>query len=401
MESFSRDFVDAGQTVFQAGDEGSCAFVIEEGCVEVLREDAEAVHRVAVLAQGAMFGEMSLLDGHPRMATVRALLPTRLIRIERTHVESLLEQSDPVIRYLLQLLLARFRRTRALVLDSGEAVEIQDSFRPGLPVDDLHGAAVRMLTLTSDLGAAIEREQMEAFYQPIVDLVDGTLVGFEALIRWRHPSLGLVSPAEFVPLAEKTGIVQQLGAWVLDRALADWVHLRTHCTGALRFMSVNVSAPELTGEHVVETIEATLARHHAAPSELRIELTETIVITRLQVVSATLERLRTLGVSIALDDFGTGYAGLDYLQALPFSSIKIDKSFIQQMGQSERSFHIVKSALELARRLGLGLVAEGIEDEATAAALLEMGCRHAQGYYFGRPMPREKVAEWVAARGTP
>ena len=402
MDNFSRDFVEAGQVVFRAGEPGDCAYVIEEGCVEVLREDTVAAQRLAVLAQGAMFGEVALLDRQPRMATVRALLPTRLIRIERTHVESLLQQSDPVIRYLLQLLLARFRRTRALLLDSGDSVEIHDSFQPNAPVDDLHAAAVRTLTLTSDLSSAIERNQLEAFYQPIVDMIDRSLVGFEALIRWRHPALGLVSPAEFVPLAEKTGMVHRIGAWVLDRALSDWTQLRAHCVAdsSTRFMSVNLSAPELSGEDVVQTVQEALVRHHTTPSELRVELTETIIITRVAQVTASLEQLRALGVSIALDDFGTGYAGLDYLQALPFSSIKIDKSFIQQMARAERSYHIVKSALELARRMDLGVVAEGIEDEPTAASLIEMGCRYGQGYLYGRPMPADKVAGWVAEQRT-
>ena len=399
MDNFSRDFVAAGDLVFRAGTPGDCAYVIEEGCVEVLRDDASGALRMAVLAEGALFGEVALLDRLPRTATVRALLPTRLIRIERNHVESLLAQSDPVIRYLLQLLLSRFRRTRGLALDSTETEPVQDSFRPGLPVDDLHAAAVRTLTLTSDLNAAIDRGQLEAFYQPIVDIQSRSLAGFEALIRWRHPALGLVSPAEFVPLAEKTGLVHRIGAWVLDRALHDWTRLRAFCKGETGspFMSVNLSAPELSGEDIVETVQATLARHDTTPAELRVELTETIIITRVAQVSASLERLRGLGVSIALDDFGTGYAGLDYLQMLPFTSIKIDKSFIQQMPRSERSYHIVKSALELARRLGLGVVAEGIEDDATAASLLEMGCRYGQGYLYGKPMPAEKVADWAGA----
>ena len=400
MDNFARDSIAAGELVFRAGTPGDCAYVIEEGCVEVLREEAFGSQRVAVLAEGALFGEVALLDRQPRTATVRALLPTRLIRIERAHVESLLQQSDPVIRYLLQLLLARFRRTGGFALDRVETETIHDSFRPGGPVDDLHAAAVRTLTLTSDLNAAIDRGQLEAFYQPIVEMRERSLVGFEALIRWRHPALGLVSPAEFVPLAEKTGVVHRIGAWVLDRALRDWTQLRAFCTGeaGARFMSVNLSAPELSGDDVVETVEATLARHQTTPAELRVELTETIIITRVAQVSSSLARLRGLGVSIALDDFGTGYAGLDYLQMLPFSSIKIDKSFIQQMPRSERSYHIVKSALELARRLSLEVVAEGIEDEATALSLLEMGCRHGQGYLFGKPMPVDRVAGWLAAR---
>ena len=140
-----------------------------------------------------------------------------------------------------------------------------------------------------------------------------------------------------------------------------------------------------------------MQEHHMQPQELRIELTETIVISNLDAVSAALHQLRAMGVGIALDDFGTGYAGLSYLQTLPFSCIKIDKTFVQQMHTSERSFQIIKSALELSRLLDITTVAEGIEDAATGAALASMGCTYAQGYHYARPMPASSIAPWAQA----
>lgn len=390
VDRFSREDFPAGVLVFQAGDPGDCAYVIEDGCVEVLRGEGAAAQRVAMLAQGAMFGEVALLDHQPRTATIRTLVPTRLVRIERDHVQSLLDRADPVVQFLMQVLLARFRHS------SGESVASLAGEQ-----DDLQDAAVRTLTLANDLAHAIDRQQLELYYQPIVHIHDQSLAGYEALIRWRHPSLGMVNPMEFIPLAEKTGLVHRLGRWVLERATSDWALLQPLCVQSGSeppFMSVNFSAPELGSQGVVEMIRSALQRHAMRPAELHVELTETIIINSVDVVSQALQQLRTLGVAIALDDFGTGYAGLDYLQALPFSCIKIDKSFVQQMQSSERSFQIVRASLELARVLGLSTVAEGIEDESTRQQLANLGCTYGQGYHFGRPMPCAELPAWSQRR---
>ena len=392
-DPLKREFFDNRQVVFHAGDPGACAYVIEEGCVEILRPEGSGVRRLAVLAEGAMFGEVALLDGQPRTATVRALIPTRLIRIDRAHVEELVRRSEPVVQYLLQLLLARFRRALEPVGPSDTAADP--------PQGAVQAAAVRALSLASELAEAIDKRHLELFHQPLVRLNDGATVGFEALVRWRHPQLGTISPGEFIPLAEKTGLVHRMGRLVLERALEDWKHLRALCApdGAeAPFVSLNLSAPELGSEDIVSAIGDALSRHGTPAAELHVELTETIVINRVDRVSSALAALRASGVGIALDDFGTGYAGLDYLQSLPFSCLKIDKSFVQQMGESERSFQIVRSALELARVLGMSTIAEGIEDAATAERLRSMGCRYGQGYHIGRPMPVPEVLGWAAAR---
>lgn len=396
---FKREQFEGQMTVFKNGDSGDAAYVIESGCVEVLAGADQ--RRVAVLAAGAMFGEVALLDRQPRTATVRTLVPTSLVRIDRAHVEELLVRADPVIQYLLRLMLERFRNSSAEPA-SAEAppLDRQTTTAAALPTVDLHAAAVRTLSLAHDLSDAIDNSQLELFYQPIILYADAALVGFEALIRWRHPQLGMVSPDEFIPLAEKTGLIHRIGQWVLNQAATDWQTLRKLCLSDSvhkPFMSVNLSAPELCGAGIVESIQTCLQEHHFLPQELRIELTETIVISNLDAVSAALQRLRSMGVGIALDDFGTGYAGLSYLQTLPFSCIKIDKIFVQQMHSSERSFQIIKSALELSRLLNITTVAEGIEDAATGAALADLGCTYAQGYLYARPMPASDIPPWAHA----
>lgn len=381
--------------MFRTGEYGEAAYVIESGCVEVLAGPADAPRRVAVLTEGAMFGEVALLDRQARTATVRTLMPTRLVRIDRAHVEELLARADPVIQYLLRLMLERFRNSSGTPSGT-EGADVGPSGKA-----ELHSLAVHTLSLAHDLAQAIADNQLVLYYQPIILLNGNVPVGFEALVRWNHPKLGMVSPDEFIPLAEKTGLVHRIGEWVLQRAAADWPALRNCCAGSGEhqpFMSVNLSAPELCAPGIVQGIQACLAQHAMPARELRIELTETAIVSSLEAVSAAIHALRELGVGIALDDFGTGYAGLGYLQTLPFTCLKIDKSFVQQMHDSGRSFHIVKSALELSRQLGLSTVAEGIEDEVTANALRDMGSTYAQGYFFARPMPAEAVAAWAKAK---
>lgn len=397
-DAFDRERFDANELVFRWGDPGESAYVIEEGCVEVLAGAGAEPTRIAILTTGAMFGEVALLDRQPRTAAVRALVPTRLIRIDRSHVEELLLRADPVIQYLMRLLLARFRSTH----DAAGLQQRQDahpnSTADAMQTQDLHHAAVRTLSLAQDLSDAIALHQLELYYQPLIAFDQLTMVGYEALIRWNHPTLGLVSPAEFIPLAEKTGLIHRIGKWVLHQAVADWAELRPFCADNARyhpFVSINLSAPELAHGGIVQEIQTCLNRHQMPSSELRIELTETIIIQNMAAVSESLHQLRALGVGIALDDFGTGYAGLDYLQSLPFTCLKIDKTFVQQIQQSERSVHIIKAALELARSIGLSTIAEGIEDRATGDELAALGCSHAQGYYFGKPMPKNQVAGWL------
>ncbi len=343
--SFTRENFDDGDIIFKWGDPGDSAYVIEGGSVEVLKGSMDDLQRVAVLLEGAMFGEVALLDHQPRTATVRALGTTSLIRIDRNHVEELLVRADPVIQYLLRLLLVRFRSFSSVGGNSApDAQRIADQVKEAALVRDLHTAAVRTLLLAKDLSDALDGSQLELFYQPLIALDDPALVGFEALIRWRHPTLGMINPMEFIPMAEKTGLIHRIGQWVLNRATQDWMDLRSLCRPQVNqtpFMSVNLAAPELGAPGIVESISLCLQRTGMMAAELRIELTETTLINNMAAVENTLGHLRDAGVGIALDDFGTGYAGLDYLQTLPFTCLKIDKSFVQQLNTSERSFHII------------------------------------------------------------
>ena len=398
---FTRETFDAGVTVIESGAPGECAYLIESGCCEVLVPADGSLRRIDVLSRDDLFGEMALLDNLPRTATIRTLVPTVLVRIERRYVQSLLEQTDPVIQYLMRLLLYRFRSERAAALaqagTGGAPSWMQGPDRQ--PAIDPHAAALRTIWLARDLTQAIEAGQLELHYQPVIALQSGAMAGVEALVRWRHPTLGLVAPDEFIPLAERTRVIHRVGRWVIQRALDDWPRVRALCDAPMpAFLCINLSAPELSEPDIVDFIGAALAERAIDGAELRVELTETVVIASLQSVSRVAEALRAIGVGIALDDFGTGYAGLSYLQDLPFTTLKIDRSFVGRMLGAPRSLHIVKSALALAAPLGLSTVAEGIEDEAAAQLLRELGCTLGQGYLYAAPMELAALQTWQHAR---
>lgn len=424
------------EIVFRAGDPGDSAYVIESGSVEILLGHETDAHRIHVLGQGELFGEIALLDGKPRSATVRTLTPTRLVRIQREHVQSMLLQSDVVVQYLVQVLLEHVRRaatvnhslrlreaaliasvnqrlseqgagamTPAQIDDASAAGGHPASAPPAQKGDEagrLNVTAFQTLTLAQSLSEAIDDHQLELHYQPIIRFGDRKLAGFEALIRWRHPVRGMVRPDEFIALAERTGLIHRIGRFVLTQAVSDWGRLRSLCTANAdhpAFMSINLSAPELCKSGIVEQVDSVLRAQAMDPAELRIELTETAMISNLEVISGVSERLRAMGVGIALDDFGKGYAGLDALQSLPFSCLKVDKAFVDRMHASTRSLQIIRSTLDMARLLGMTTVAEGIEDQATGDLLADMGCVYAQGYHFAKPMPANAVGAWKAKSG--
>jgi diguanylate cyclase (GGDEF)-like protein len=265
--------------------------------------------------------------------------------------------------------------------------------------DGMAEAARRRADLAQDLARAAGDGQLAVHYQPVVRLSDGLTTGFEALVRWNHPERGLVPPVEFIPLAEETGAITGIGRWVLREALhqgAEW----TAETGTPLRMAVNLSPRQFQDGDVVADVAAALAETGFPAAQLTLEVTEGVLVRDVDTVVAQLEALRQLGIRIAIDDFGTGFSGLSYLRRLPADIIKIDRSFVGDLPAGRSATTLITSIVELARTLGLDVVAEGVETEEQRRALRELDCPQAQGYLFARPEPAERCTASLPGAGT-
>src|SRR3954462_913898 len=246
--------------------------------------------------------------------------------------------------------------------------------------------------METDLRRALERDELTVLYQPIVWLEDRSVAGFEALLRWDHPKLGRLGPAEFIPLAEETGLIIDIGLFVLDRTtrqLAAWQR-----AARLRyplFCSVNISSRQLVRHDLIQDLRTVLSRAAVARGTLKLELTESIVMENPEYAAQMLTRMRELGAGLALDDFGTGHSSLAYLQRFPFDMIKIDQSFVRTTGRGKRPV-ILRSIIALAHDLGMDVVAEGAETDSDAVELYQLGCEYAQGFAFGEPMSAQAAS---------
>jgi EAL domain-containing protein (putative c-di-GMP-specific phosphodiesterase class I)/CRP-like cAMP-binding protein len=391
LSNLDREIYEAGDVIFKEGDAGDCAYLIEDGLIEIVVTADGQEQRVGQIGKRELFGEVALIDHQPRTATARALEKAVLIVIRRALVNELLEKTDPVVRHLLLVILDRYRNRRGTSQPQTEAQQL-DQAEIESKRNSIRGEATQKLTMANDISRALVKDEFEMYYQPICDLPSGRVAGFEALIRWRHPTQGLVSPLDFLWLAEQTGQIRELGLWTLERSCRDWPALRKATNFAAPFVSVNMSPSQLTGDSFVEDVIAILARNRMPPTELKLELTETVIIDKPDVALNLLTRLTEMGSSLAIDDFGTGHSSLDTLNRYPIGTMKVDRCFTNTMLTSAQSREIVASSIHLAHSLHMDVVAEGVETEDVRSKLLELRCNFGQGWLFGKPAELKNIS---------
>jgi EAL domain-containing protein (putative c-di-GMP-specific phosphodiesterase class I) len=390
FDELNREVFAAGEQIFKVGDAGDCAYLIEAGSVEIFILDQGVERKVSAMGKGEMFGEIALIDHQPRTATVRAAEKTVLVPVRRDLVDGLLDKCNPILRHLLMVILERFRGKQGG--SAQPAPDTEDSLAQAASRNSLKGEATQKLSLAHGITRALACDEFELYYQPICNLADGNIAGFEALIRWHHPTDGVIPPMDFLWLAEQTGLIRELGLWTIERACRDWPTLRQYSDFRFPFVSVNLSPNQLTCESLVDDVKAIIARHSMPPAELKLELTETVMVEHPEMALRILDRMVELGSSLALDDYGTGHSGLDHLQRYPIGTLKIDRAFIEPMISSAQSLEIVRSSIDLAHSLGMNVVAEGVETGLVRKKLMELGCDFGQGWHFGKPATLQDLA---------
>jgi EAL domain-containing protein (putative c-di-GMP-specific phosphodiesterase class I) len=252
------------------------------------------------------------------------------------------------------------------------------------------------LTLVSDLRRALEERELVLYYQPKASLTNGAVESVEALLRWNHPTRGLLGPDQFIPLAQQTGLIKPLTLYVIDDALRQcrvWER-----AGMTLGVAVNLSVRNLLDAEFPDQVARLLKKRRVRPALLELEITESTMLSDPVRTKRVLDRLAAMGVALSIDDFGTGYSSLSYLSQLPVNEIKIDRSFVMNMADCDNDAVIVRSTIDLARNLGLQVVAEGVETEQAWDKLTQLGCTLAQGYYLSRPVPAKDLTQWLKQR---
>lgn len=404
--------VGPNETIFHEEDICDSAYVIEQGTVEVsvIRRGRKIV--LGRRGVGEVFGEMAIIDERRRSATITTLEPCRLIRVTREQLHNRINQADPVLRMYLGIILERFRTT----LKGLQTIELgnsSDAPQFGAMEDGLGMAsndykyAINEIKLEEELNDALHHDDFALHYQPIIDLRTKRLVGFESLLRWQHAERGLLLPGDFLATAEASGLIVPIGARVFRNAcgfLGRLAALYPAPPGVEElFVSINISARDFTNPHFVDDVGRMTRDAGVSPSQVKLEVTETTLVSQPEVVAEALTQLSDRGHSIAIDDFGTGYSSLSYLHKFPFDTLKIDRGFVQNLSSSDKNDKIVASIATLANHLNLAVVAEGVETRAQERTIVDLDCTFAQGYLYAHPMPEITAAAFAAnwGNGTP
>ena len=388
-----------GETLMREGERGDCAYIIESGSVEILVQREGQLLQIGTRGPGSMLGEMAIIDDRPRTATVRALEDCTAIEITREDFAHRVESADPVLKMVMRIVTSRYRdmiaRADAIrVLPASLAAEDAEKS------DSSSTTALTAIRLNNELKEALETGQLTLFYQPIIDIQNMRIGGFEGLMRWRHPKNGMISPGIFIPVAEDSGLITELSQLALDLACDAAVKLQASSSQRLVgpepiFVGVNFSVKDFSAVDLPGILQATIDEKQMDPLQIHLEIVESLLMESPDKAREVLKRCREMGINISIDDFGSGYSSLSYLHFFPIDTLKIDQSFIRTLSKVEGSRVLVKAIIGLAHNLGMQVIAEGVETAADAAYLRSQGCEYIQGYFFSKPLGFEAATEFV------
>lgn len=369
-----------GEIIFHGGDSSDCAYIIEQGQIEIFVESNDSI--IDILNEGELFGEMGVLDQSPRSTSARALTPVKLVEVKTEQITNRLAESDAVVKALVGVLLKRFR----MMLPSKNMMA-KNSFLLDQVESVVEQAGLSKFKLESELRTAINNGKIQTVFQPIQDIQNNQIAGFEALSRWTHPQRGFISPVEFIALAEETDLIIEVGDLVFSRAIELLSKLPDHV-----FININVSSKQLDDEMFLKRVVRKIEQHGISPGRLKLEITETMVVD-FKKAKLWLKKCKEIGFPVCADDFGTGHSGMEQLLELDFDVLKIDQVFVRNLFNSDRYQIIVESIANMAKRLNTQLVAEGVEFEKELKFLQNLGFDFGQGYLFGKPMSEEDVLQ--------
>ena len=374
------------------GESGENAFIIEDGRVEITVESDGKKHVVGTRGEGAMLGEMSLIDNAPRTATVTALEDCTVLEITKNDFTRRLEQTDAVLRMTIQVILTRYRDmlNRSNLKNPTDSSIAETQELSYFEQTD----AVETIRIANEFMVALKNNEISLHYQPIIDFQTGEVHGFEALMRWIHPEKGFISPGVFIPVIENNGQIIEASKWAFKEACSALKRIQEK-SGYKRelHMSVNFSSEDFSSPDFVDNMYNALSETDVKPQQLHLEITERILMAQPEKAKETLAMCRKAGMGISIDDFGTGYSSLNYLHAYPINTLKIDQSFVRDMQEKKNSRELVRSIITLGQNLNMSIIAEGVEQIEEAEILKEMGCHFAQGYYYAKPVPEDEVIE--------
>lgn len=388
---YSKSFRD-GEIIFDQDQDGDCAFIIEVGRVEIFIREGETITPLTILGAGEIFGEMAVIDVSKRSAGARSLGDTKLTIVYREQLLSRIKEADAIVRLLISVLMNRMRKNI-----KGNTSELDQLLNTdmGDNVKAFQDRAMEKIRLERDIMEAVEEENFTLNYQPIVDLHTKRLGGYEALVRWFHPTRGRVRPDHFLGLAEETSLIVPIGLWVFRQACHDLHLLQKQCDHKI-FMSINISGRQMMSSTFFDDIQRIIDEEQVPAEQVKLEITERVLVEGSLAVE-WINRCRQMGFLVALDDFGTGYSSLSYLSEFDIDNLKIDQAFIRKMNEDKKSRVLVETLTKMAKGLGLSTIAEGIEEKEQLEELRAMGIDYIQGYFYGKPEPLEDAIKHLNA----